>query len=146
MEKNSTITERPFAKALGCSSSLILPSSSIWKSVKKSKLENVSSATYKICDPLCENGTFETISNFEKQAKINFVSNMASRSTVSLKPFASKRCFLVCQQNLVFELYYGSRMYLVYLVAFPKATVMLQTVKGGSSIENLSISFNFFQL
>ena len=34
---------------------------------------------------------------------------MASRSTVSLKPLGSQRCFMVCQQNLVVELYYGSR-------------------------------------
>ena len=146
MENNSTITERPFANAWGRSSSLILPSSSIWKSIKKSKPGNVSCATYKICDPLCENGTFETISNFEKGAKINFVSNMASRSTVSLKPFASKRCFLVCQQNLVVELYYGSTTDLENLVAFPKATMKLQTVKGGSSIENLMISFNLVKV
>ena len=71
---------------------------------------------------------------------------MAFRSTVLLKPFASKRCFVVCQQNLVFELYYGSRKVMESLVAFPKATMKLKTVKGGSSIENLSISFNFFQL
>ena len=62
-----------------------------------------------IRDPHYKNRTYEAISNFEKGAKINFVSNMASRSTVLLKPFASKRCFLVCQQNLVVELYYGSR-------------------------------------
>ena len=64
---------------------------------------------------------------------------MASRSTVSLKPFASKRCLLVCQQNLVVELYYGSTTDLENLVAFPKATMKLQTVKGGSSIKNLRI-------
>ena len=106
----------------------------------------MSSATYKICDPLCENGTFETISNFEKGAKINFVSNIASRSTVSLKPFASKRCFLVCQQNLVVELYYSSKMDLENLVGFPKATVKLQTIKCGSSIKNVTILLNFVQL
>ena len=66
---------------------------------------------------------------------------MASRSTVSLKLFASKRCFLECQQNLVVELYYDSATDLENLVAFPKSTVKLQTVKGGSSIENLMISF-----
>ena len=71
---------------------------------------------------------------------------MAFRSTVLLKPFASKRCYLVCQQNLVVELYCGSRKDMENLVAFPKATVKLKTVKGGTSIENLSISFNFFQL
>ena len=106
----------------------------------------MSSATYKICDPLCENGIFETTSNFEKGAKINFVPNTASRSTVSLKPFPSKRCFLVCQQNLVVEFYCGSTMYMENLVCFAKATKKLQTVKGGSSIGNLIISFNFVQL
>ena len=66
---------------------------------------------------------------------------MASRSTVTLKLFASKRCFLVCQQNLVVELYYDSATDLENLVAFPMSTVKLQTVKCGSSIENLMISF-----
>ena len=103
MQKNSTVTERPFAKAWGITSSLILPRSSMWKSVKKSKHGNVSSATYKICYPLYENRTYEAILNFEKGAKINFVSNMACRSTVSLKPFASKRCFKTCPLNLVVE-------------------------------------------
>ena len=107
MEKISTITERHFSKDWGRSSSLILPCSSIWKSVKKSKPGNVSCATYIIYDPLYENRTYEAISNFEKGAKVNLLSNMASRSTVSLKPFPSKRCFLVCQQNLVVELYCG---------------------------------------
>ena len=93
MQKISTVTERPFAKAWGILSTLILPCSSMWKSVKKSKHENVSSATFKICDRLYENRTYEAILNFEKGPKINFVSNMACRSTVSLKPFASKRCF-----------------------------------------------------
>ena len=97
----------------------------------------MSSVTYIICDPLYENGTFETISNFEKGAKINFMSNMSSRSTVSLKPFPSKRCFLVCQQNFVVELYYSSKMDLENFVGFPKATVKLQTIKGGASIENV---------
>ena len=50
---------------------------------------------------------------------------MASRTTVSLKPFASKQCLFVCQQNLVVELYYDSTTDLVYL---PKATMKLQTV------------------
>ena len=68
---------------------------------------------------------------------------MASRSTVSLKPFASKRCFLVCQQNLLVELYYDSATDLENFVAFPDSTMKLQAVKGGSSIENLRISFNF---
>ena len=77
--------------------------------MSKKKRGTVSSVTYIICDPLYENRTYETISNFEKGAKINFVSNMASRSTVSIKPLAFKRCFLECQQNLVVELYYGSR-------------------------------------
>ena len=90
--------------------------------------------------------TFETISTFEKGAKIYFMSNIASRSTVTLKPFASKRCFLVCQQNFVVELYYGSRTDMENLVAFAKATVKLQTVKGGASIEKVTISFNFVQL
>ena len=50
---------------------------------------------------------------------------MASRSTVLLKPFASMQCFLVCQQNLVVELYYGSTTELENLVAFTKATMKL---------------------
>ena len=37
MQNISTVTERSFAKAWGISSTLILPRSSIWKSVKKSK-------------------------------------------------------------------------------------------------------------
>ena len=76
---------------------------------------------------------------------MNFISNMASRSTVSLKPFPSKRCFLVCQQNLVVELYCGSTMDMESLVYFSKATMKLQTVKCGSSIDNLRISLNFIQ-
>ena len=95
------------------------------------KCGNVSSAIYLICDPLYENRTYVAILNFEKGAKIYFVSNMASRSSVLIKPFASKLCFLVCQQNLVVELYYGSRTDMKNLVAFPKATVKLQTVKAG---------------
>ena len=63
-------------------------------------------------------------------------SNMASRSTVSLITFASKRCLLFCQQNLVVELYNGST---TDLEAFQKATMKLQTVKGRSSIKNLRI-------
>ena len=93
MQKMSTVTERPFAKAWGISSTLILPRSSMWKSVKKSKHGYVSNATFKICDPIYENGAYKGILNFEKGPKINFVLNMACRSTVSLKPFASKRCF-----------------------------------------------------
>ena len=93
MQKMSTVPERPFAKAWGISSTLILPRSSMWKSVKKSKHGNVSSATFKICDTHYENPTYEAILNFEKGPKINFVSKMACRSTVSHKPFASKRCF-----------------------------------------------------
>ena len=50
MQKITTVTERPFAKSLVISSTLILPRSSMWKSVKKSKDGNVSSATFKICD------------------------------------------------------------------------------------------------
>ena len=146
MQKILTVTERPFAKSFGILSSLILPRSSMWKSVKKSKHGNVSSATYKICHPLYENWTYEAISNFDKGAKMNFMLNMASRSTVSLKPFASTRCFLVCQQNLWVELYNGSTTDLEYLVGFPKATVKLQTIKGGASIENVTISFNFVLL
>ena len=99
-----------------------------------------------ICDLLYKNRTYDAKSNFEKRAKINFVSNMASRSTVSLKLFASQRCFMVCQQNLVVELYYGSRTDLGSLVAFPMATVKLQTVKSRASIENVTITFNFVQL
>ena len=60
---------------------------------------------------------------------------MSSRSTVSLKLFASKRCFFVCQQNLVVELYYSSKTDLENLKGFPKATVKLQTIKGGASIK-----------
>ena len=113
MEKNSRITEQPFAKAWGRSSSLILSRSSMWKSVKKSKPRNVSSATYNIYDPLYENRTYEAVSNFEKEQQLRkeqkFISFKYgfSIATVSLKPFASKRCLLVCQQNLVVELYYG---------------------------------------
>ena len=106
----------------------------------------MSSATYIICDLLLENRIYEAKSNFKKGAKINFISNMASRSTVSLKPFPSKRCFLVCQQNLVVELYCGSITDMENLVYFSKATMKLQTVKFGSSIENLRISLNFVQL
>ena len=67
---------------------------------------------------------------------------MASRSTVSLKLFPSKRYFLVCEQNLVVELYCVSTTDLVNLVCFAKATMNLQTVKGWSSIKNFRISFN----
>ena len=107
--------------AWGRLSNLILRRSSLWTSVKKQKRRNVTSAIYNIiiCDPLYEYRTYEAISNFEKRAKINFVSNMASRSPVSIKPFASKRCFLVCQQNLVVDLYFRSRTDLVNFVAFP---------------------------
>ena len=37
MQNISTVTERSFAMAWGISSTLILPCSSVWKSVKKSK-------------------------------------------------------------------------------------------------------------
>ena len=37
MQNISTVTERSFAKAWGISSTLILPRSSLWKSVKKYK-------------------------------------------------------------------------------------------------------------
>ena len=37
MQNISTVTERSFAKAWDISSTLILPCSSMWKSVKKSK-------------------------------------------------------------------------------------------------------------
>ena len=37
MQNISTVTERSFAKAWGISSTLILPRSSMWKYVKKSK-------------------------------------------------------------------------------------------------------------
>ena len=37
MQNISTVTERSFAKVCGISSILILPRSSMWKSVKKSK-------------------------------------------------------------------------------------------------------------
>ena len=105
---------------------------------RTTKCGNVSRALYIISEPLDENGIYEAISNFEKGGKTNFVSSMASRSTVSLKLFASKRCFLVCQQNLVVKLYSDSA---TNFVAIPKSTVKLQTVKCGSSIENLLISF-----
>ena len=113
---------------------------------QKTKRGNVSSATFIICDPLYKNRTYEAISNFEKVAKIYFVSNMASRWTVLLKPFASKRYFLVYQQNLVVELYCHSRKDTENLVAFPMATVKLKTVKGDASIEHVTISLNFVQL
>ena len=48
---------------------------------------------FTICDPLYDNRTYEAMLNLEKGPKINFVTNMAAHSTVSLKPFASKRCF-----------------------------------------------------
>ena len=54
------------------------------------KRGNVSRATYILCEPLLENRTYEAMSNFEKGAKINFVTNMGSRSIVLLKPFPSK--------------------------------------------------------
>ena len=66
--------------------------------------------------------------------------HICTRGVVRVKLFASKRCFLECQQNLVVELYYDFATDLENLVAFPKSTVKLQTVKGGSSIENLMIS------
>ena len=113
---------------------------------QKSKRRIVSSVMYIICDPLYENRTYETISNCEKGVKICFMSNVASRTTVLLKLFASKRCILVCQQNLVVELYYGSTTDLENEIAFPKATMKFQTVKCGSSIENLRISLNFVQV
>ena len=37
MQNISTVTERSFAKAWGISSTLMLPRSSMWKSVNKSK-------------------------------------------------------------------------------------------------------------
>ena len=88
MQNISTVTQRSFAKAWGISSTLILPRSSMWKSVKKSKhLRRLK------CVPLYENRTYEAILNLEKGPKIDIVSNMACHSTVSLKPVASKRCF-----------------------------------------------------
>ena len=75
---------------------------------QKTKCGNVSSTTIILCDPLYKNRTYEGISNFEIGVKINFLPNMASRSTVSLKPFASKVCFMICQQNLVVDLDYDS--------------------------------------
>ena len=144
METFSTITKRHFAKTCGRSSSLILRRSSIWTSVKNKMRKCAKCDVYNFTRFMKSRLT--EISNFEKVAKIYFVSNMASRSTVSLKPFLSKRCFMVCQQNLVVELYYGYTMDLENLVAFPKATMKLQTVKSGSSIENLTISLNFAQI
>ena len=64
---------------------------------------------------------------------------MASHSIVSIKPFASKRCFKECEQNLVVQLYYGRRTPFENLVAFGLATMKLQTVKCGSSIKNSRI-------
>ena len=75
---------------------------------QKTKCGNVSSATFIICDPRYKNRTYEAISNFEIGGKIKFLPNMASRSTVSLKPFSSKVCFMICQQDLVVERYYDS--------------------------------------
>ena len=69
MQKNSTVTVRPFAMAWGILSTLILPRSSMWKSVKKPKHGNVSSEKFKICDPIYENRTYEAILNFEKGTK-----------------------------------------------------------------------------
>ena len=63
-----------------------------------------------------------------KRAKIDHVSNMASRLTVSLK--RSRLCFKVSEQHLVCLLYNGSRSDLERLVAFPPKTVELQNVKG----------------
>ena len=71
---------------------------------------------------------------------------MSSRSTVTLKPFASKRCFFVCQQNLVVELYYSSKTDLKNLVGFPKATVKLQTIEDVQSkmdIKRISSKIEF---
>ena len=39
MQKTSTVTERPFAKAWGISSTLILPRSSMWMSVNNQNTE-----------------------------------------------------------------------------------------------------------
>ena len=64
---------------------------------------------------------------------------MACHSTVSLKPFASKRCFKEYQQNVVVQLYYSCRTPFENFVAFRMATMKLQTVKGGSSIKNSRI-------
>ena len=88
MQNISTVTERSFAKSWGISSTLILPCSSMWKSVKKSKRVR----RFK-CDPLYENRTYEAILNLEKGPKLYIVSNTACHSTVSLKPFSSKPCF-----------------------------------------------------
>ena len=93
MQKIATATQRPLEKACGISSTLILPRSSMWKSVKKSKHGYASSATFIISDTLYENQTYEAILNLDKGPKINIVLKTACHSTVSLKPFASKRCF-----------------------------------------------------
>ena len=39
MQKMSTVTQRPFANSWGISSTLILPRSSMWKSVKNQNTE-----------------------------------------------------------------------------------------------------------
>ena len=88
---------------------------------QKTKCGKVSSAKYIICDMLYENRTYKAISNIEKGSKINFESNMASRSTVMLKPFLSKRCFFVCQQILVVELNCSSITDIENLVYFSMA-------------------------
>ena len=143
MEKNVNNNSATFCEGLGSFVYLNFVSLINMDVCQTIKRGNVSRALYIISELFDENQIYEAISNFEKGAKINFVSSMASRSTVSLKSFASKRCFLVCQQNLVVGLYYDSATDLENLVAFPKSTMKLQTVKGGSSIENLRISFNF---
>ena len=54
MQKNSTATERPFAKAWGISSTLILPRSLIWKSVKNQNTE------------MCQVGRLKYVTRFTK--------------------------------------------------------------------------------
>ena len=72
---------------------------------------------------------------------------MPCHSTVSNKPFASKRCSYVCQQNLVIHLYYVCTTRFENLAAFPNATMKLQTFKSGhrSKIQGSSLTLSRFE-
>ena len=72
---------------------------------------------------------------------------MACHSTVSLKPFASKQCLKVCQQNVVIHLYYVCTTHFEYFVALPMATKKLQTFKSGhrSKIQGSSLTLSRFE-
>ena len=93
--KNLNNNGATFCKGLGSFIFLNFASLVNMDVCRTTKCGNVSRALYIISEPLDENGIYEAISNFELEAKINFVSNMAFRLTVSLKPFESKRCFLI---------------------------------------------------